>query len=111
MPVAINKLDYSVDASKQPNWNQRPRDVANVARWIGRQSESELHWQIVNITGSVGDLHDAPVLYISGNEPLNLRAEDKARQGHLAVRRCADDVQARMARLELARCYPLVPES
>jgi hypothetical protein len=79
LPVAINKLDYTVDADKQPNWNQRPRDVANLSRWIGRQSESELNWQIVSFNGDLDDLHDAPVLYLAGNEPLKLRDADKAK--------------------------------
>src|SRR5207253_1699022 len=50
-PVAINKIDYAPDPAgkQQPNWNNRPRDVANVVRWAGRQSERELRWQIVSL--------------------------------------------------------------
>src|SRR5207248_5577381 len=32
-PVVMNKLDYSGGNTEQ-HWNQRPRDVANVSRWI-----------------------------------------------------------------------------
>ncbi|HEV7298791.1 MAG TPA: prenyltransferase/squalene oxidase repeat-containing protein, partial [Tepidisphaeraceae bacterium] len=33
-PLVMNKLDYSTDPAKPAAWNQRPRDVANVVRWI-----------------------------------------------------------------------------
>ena len=39
-PIVMNKLEYDI-AGKDGNWNQRPRDVANVTRWIGKnQSEN-----------------------------------------------------------------------
>lgn len=77
-PVVINKLQYSIDG--QPgNWNQRPRDVANVTRWMGRQSERDLNWQITNLDTSANDLNDAPILYISGNQELKLTTDQKAK--------------------------------
>lgn len=93
-PVAMNKLDYSsatTDPKKQPPWNQRPRDVANVVRWIGRQSERDLNWQIINLSSPLADLFDAPILYISGNQSLGFGDEFKAKlkayieQGGLVV--------------------------
>jgi hypothetical protein len=93
-PVAINKLDYSAatkDPKKQPPWNQRPRDVANVVRWIGKQSERELNWQIINLASPETDLLDAPILYIAGNQKLEFDADVKAKlkqyieQGGLVV--------------------------
>jgi hypothetical protein len=77
-PVAINKLQYSIDG-KPGNWNQRPRDVANVTRWIGKQAERDLNWQITNLDTNGNDLNDAPILYISGNQELKLTAEQKAK--------------------------------
>lgn len=79
-PVAFNKLDYSTPlAKKQPPWNQRPREIANLSRWIGRQTERDLNWQIVNHSATAEDLHDAPILYLAGNEPLALSPELKAK--------------------------------
>jgi hypothetical protein len=78
-PVAINKLTYQLSVEGQPreaHWNQRPRDVANLTRWIGKQIERPLNWQIVNLNVSPKDLHDAPILYLSGNQKLELSAED-----------------------------------
>jgi hypothetical protein len=56
--------------------------VANLARWTGRQLEREINWQIVNLKGPAADLHDAPILYLAGNQTLNLSAadEEKLRQ-------------------------------
>jgi hypothetical protein len=84
-PVMFNKLEYALapagggnSAGAAPaNWNQRPRDVANLARWTSKMLEKDLNWQIVNMQGGVDDLHDAPILYISGNQVLNFSKEDK----------------------------------
>jgi hypothetical protein len=84
-PIMMNKLEYSFGDAKAgekgggptANWNQRPRDIANLAHWTGRQLEKDLNWQIVNLRVNVDDLHDAPVLYMAGNQNLNLSKEDK----------------------------------
>ena len=96
-PLVFNKLEYdreprppATEPSTQPttqprrivgtgNWNQRPRDVANFVRWLGRMNERLLNWQIVNLHIDVDDLHDAPVLYIAGNQPLNFSDEQIAK--------------------------------
>jgi hypothetical protein len=82
-PVMMNKLEYALDnaGDKSPaaNWNQRPRDIANLSRWAGKQLEKELNWQIVNLKVDIEALHDAPVLYIAGNQVLNFSKEEKAK--------------------------------
>jgi hypothetical protein len=83
-PVLMNKLDYIVDTAgdkpKLPTWNQRPREVANITRWIGKQVERDLNWQIVNLHAAKSeDLHDAPILWISGREALNFTDEQQAK--------------------------------
>jgi len=77
-PVLFNKLQYDI-AGKEGNWNQRPRDIANLVRWIGRKTERDLNWQIVSLNGPVSELLDAPVLYISGNKPLDFTEEEQAK--------------------------------
>jgi hypothetical protein len=85
-PLVLNKLEYALDAHgdkpKPANWNQRPRDAANLTRWMGRQLERDLRWQIVPLKGPAEDLHDAPILYLAGNQSLAFTAEeeDKLRQ-------------------------------
>jgi len=80
-PVVINKLEYTVDrAGDNPapiTWNQRPRDVANLTRWMAKQFERDLNWQIVNLKAPVEELHDAPILLISGSEALNFNPEQR----------------------------------
>jgi hypothetical protein len=76
-PVVMNKLQYNIGDNVEGNWNQRPRDVANVARWIGKATERELNWQIVNLKAApLSDLHEAPILYLSGNQELKFVKED-----------------------------------
>lgn len=72
-PVLFNKLDWVADdKSAAGAWNRRPRDVANVTRWIGRATEREFNWQIMNLDAPIEDWHDAPILYLSGSDPLTI---------------------------------------
>lgn len=76
-PVAINKLEFPITAvapvagaKPAPQaWNQRPRDIANFTRWMGKQAKRPLNWQVVTLDMSIDDLQDAPILYISGSDP------------------------------------------
>jgi hypothetical protein len=81
-PVALNKVRYSQTerdgALVEANWNQRPRDIANVARFLGRVSERTLNWQIIDLEhASPRDLHDAPILYFAGSSPIVLTDNQK----------------------------------
>lgn len=94
-PVILNKFEYDIagtppkgykppnppkDAAadaKPPetyaaNWCQRPRDVALFTRWMSDVTERKLNWQVISDRAPVDDLHDAPVLYMSGNQKLAL---------------------------------------
>ena len=46
---------------------------------MGSRAESFLNWQIVNLKVSVDDLHDAPVLYISGADELKFTPDEQAK--------------------------------
>jgi endoglucanase Acf2 len=74
-PVAINKLNYGDSAG----WNQRPRDVANLVGWMGKQTERKLNWQIVELAADPLDWLDAPVLYIAGSDELKLTPDQQAK--------------------------------
>ena len=80
-PVLMNKLEYdATDPGDKPvvdAWNQRPRDVANLASWAGRQEESYFNWQIVDLKTSLERLHDSPVLMICGSRPLEFTMDQK----------------------------------
>ena len=80
-PIMMNKLEYTVDTrgdkTKAPSWNERPRDLANLCRWMTKAIEREVNWQIVNLHGNARDILDSPVLYISGKEALNFTPEEE----------------------------------
>ncbi|HET6247482.1 MAG TPA: DUF4159 domain-containing protein [Tepidisphaeraceae bacterium] len=77
-PVMMNKLIYTNTSGHQNDpWDERPRDAANLAKWMGKHSiEGFLNWQLVDLKYPVEEFHDSPILYISGSEPLNLSNED-----------------------------------
>ena len=89
-PVFFNKLAYAQtrgDQTRLGNWNQRPRDVANLARYIAVADERELNWQTLNfqaisdggdsVRRAVDELHDAPVTYLAGSQPLMFSDPEK----------------------------------
>ena len=64
---------------RRPDWNQRPRDLANLAQFSGEGIERELHWQVLAPERSVEEWLDAPILYISGSTALNFSDELKTK--------------------------------
>jgi hypothetical protein len=72
-PVLVNKLEFPGD------WNNRPRELASLTRWLSHQFESTAHWQITNLRVPVEELHDAPILFLSGARQIDLDSEDIAK--------------------------------
>ena len=66
------------DPADRP-WNQRPRDIANLVQFMRPTLETFLNWQVVSAGASADDLNTAPILYISGNKPLSLTADEEDR--------------------------------
>lgn len=72
VPVLINKLqipDYP--------WNNRPFDVANLTRWASDEIERSVNWQVIPFSTKPQDWLDAPLLWISGHQPLELSDAQK----------------------------------
>ncbi len=65
VPVAINKL--IVDGHRT---NNRPRDAANLARWLSDRTESEMSWQKVGFDTAPETWLDAPLLYLASHAAL-----------------------------------------
>jgi hypothetical protein len=65
-PVLINKLRYP------GKWNPRPRDAANLTRWLTATFEQPMGWQVVNLDSPLADWHEAPILYVSGAGPIEM---------------------------------------
>ncbi len=72
-PVLFNKLEWNGD------WNNRPRDLASVTRWIGDQYEREFAWQIIHANAPVREWHDAQILYISAEKDPDFTDEEIAK--------------------------------
>jgi hypothetical protein len=77
-PVAFNKLAHAPARGKE-QWNQRPRDLANLVRWFGRTVEREYRWQTVRPDDDLRVLLESPLLFVSGGDDLNLSADQKSR--------------------------------
>ncbi len=69
-PILFNKLRYD------GGWANRPRDVANLARYTSRQLERPLNWQIVNLSHPWTDWADSPILYVSGHTAPSFDADE-----------------------------------
>lgn len=76
-PVAIAKLDYSPPKSTVNDWNLRPRDAANLVRFMGKAIERELNWHIVTLEAPIEDWQEAPILYIAGSKTPQFSAAEK----------------------------------
>ena len=62
-PLLMNKLHF-VGA-----WANRPRDVANLGKFVSKETERPLNWQVVSLKSDWGDWMDSPILYLSSHEP------------------------------------------
>jgi hypothetical protein len=84
-PVLINKLHYAsaaerskLDEDTRPNWNLHPNDIRNLTehistlpRWPKLLTFQEVEMEKALTAGGVGDLLQAPILYLSGTDDPN----------------------------------------
>ena len=76
-PVIMNKLRFdAVENLNNKYWDNRPRDAANLARWMSRETERPLNCQIINLEHDWQDWLDSPVLYIASHRNLKFRESD-----------------------------------
>lgn len=70
-PVLMNKLRLDeAGRTDRGEWNNRPRDLANLARFATRELERPVNWQIVSIDREAADWSDAPILYLASHAAL-----------------------------------------
>jgi len=67
VPVWASKL-----ALQRQAWNNRPNDLNRFTRRLSDWREVDLGWQVVAITGNSLKWLNAPILYLSIDEPLTL---------------------------------------
>jgi len=70
VPVTFNKLQRP-----GTDWDCAPRDVANLTRFLNKELEQRMNWQIVHVDRPVAEFLDAPVLLVNGIKPLALKQE------------------------------------
>jgi hypothetical protein len=70
-PILMNKLQYDGP------WNLHPHDAECLARYVGDAKEQQINWQIINLRVPVEEMHDAPILYITAENPVKLSDQDK----------------------------------
>jgi hypothetical protein len=70
-PILFNKLMF------EGQWNNHPRDIANLAGYVAKQKEQPIQWQIINLQAPVDEWHDAPILYITAESALKFSTEEK----------------------------------
>ena len=70
-PILFNKMQFD------GQWNNHPRDVANLAAHLGRQKEQAIQWQTINLDVPVAEWHDAPIVYFSAESPVPFTDEQK----------------------------------
>jgi hypothetical protein len=78
-PVMMQKLQYTSGTQTDP-WNERPRDLANLVKWVGPHALCGfITWELTSLDAPHDDLHDAPILFISGSEALQFSDKDMAK--------------------------------
>ena len=72
-PILMNKLRLDGGGvTDRGEWNNRPRDLPNLARFASRELERPLNWQVVSIDRDPADWSDAPILYLASHAALKL---------------------------------------
>lgn len=81
-PVVMAKLEYDTVGPNgktiEGTWNQRPRDVANVVRFVAGENEKHLNWQIVRLGQKQYELGDTALLSIAGSGALSFKPSQLA---------------------------------
>src|SRR5712691_3334903 len=76
----MNKLQLDpAGKGDQGEWNNRPRDLANLSRFASRELERPVQWQVVPLDRDPADWSDAPILYLASHAPLRLSDDEVAK--------------------------------
>ena len=72
-PVMMTKLRFP------PVWDNRPRDLANLAKFAGRELGRPLNWEAVGFDHDWWEWTDAPILYVASHRFPQLKEDDEAK--------------------------------
>lgn len=79
-PILMNKLE------KGDDWDNYLRDVASLTRFSAKNLERLLNWQIVSLDGTMEDLLEAPLLYLSGRGEVRFSEDEQNKLREYAER-------------------------
>lgn len=65
-PILMNKLRFD------GFWANRPRDLANLARYTSHQLERTVNWQVVPLSHPWTDWNDSPIIYLASHVPVRI---------------------------------------
>ncbi|MEO6436874.1 MAG: DUF4159 domain-containing protein [Tepidisphaeraceae bacterium] len=68
-PVMMNKLRFD------EYWTNRPREISNLANFVGKDLERPINWQVVDAKRDADDWADAPVMFIASHKAPKLDDE------------------------------------
>jgi hypothetical protein len=71
LPILMNKVQYDGE------WDNTPRDLAHLARYFSKRSETPVNWQVVQLTRPIAKLQESPILYLNGHEFPRLSEAEK----------------------------------
>jgi hypothetical protein len=77
-PLLMSKLRFDAGENGAA-WANRPRDVANLARFAGRELERQLNWQVVKAERDWTEWLDAPILYLASHADPGFSDDDVAK--------------------------------
>jgi len=69
-PILMTKLKF------EKYWDNRPQDVANLAKFATRQLERQINWQVVGIEHTWDEWFDSPVVYIASHQAPKVSDRD-----------------------------------
>jgi len=72
-PILVNKLQFD------GQWDNHPRDIANLVAYVGKQKEQPVQWQVIHLDTPVEEWHDAPILYITAETEIPLTDDHKVK--------------------------------
>ncbi|HEX8912221.1 MAG TPA: DUF4159 domain-containing protein, partial [Humisphaera sp.] len=82
--TVLAKLDYGGLSERSLDWNKRPRDAANLVKFMSTALEQPLNWRTIGVRSAPSEMLQSPVMLASGaKDVVLLPAERERLKGYL----------------------------